>query len=193
MAFPTVLQKANRHAPIIACVLVIVLSGLYVAAQIRDWLRMVRTPPAYTAQPSQPVSTSLDLERIARIFGTPATQAQLPVASRSSLSLHGSFVHPDPSRSTAIIQIDVQPPRLYRVGEQLQQGLILQRVYPDSIEIMRDGNVENLSFPEIRAAQPASGNDAVEQQTSQQSDLPGEVSEPPAAEAPADQPTTEDE
>jgi general secretion pathway protein C len=135
-------------------VAIIVLFGLYLASQIREWLQLTQTPPAATAESSQPAGVAPDLQRMESLFGTPvsAGQSYIPGASGSDLTLLGSFVHADPARSTAIVQLSGQPPQLYRIEQELESGVRLHNVHPDRVEILRNGRIESLYFPSVRSA-----------------------------------------
>lgn len=155
MASPAALQKVRQHAPLIVSAVIVVLFGFYLAGQIRTWLLLTQAPAAATADSDQPAGVAPDLQRMESLFGTPATAGQ-PYApggvSSSNLTLLGSFVHADPARSTAIIQLSGQPPQLYRVEQELESGVRLHSVHPDKVEILRGGRVESLYFPSIRSA-----------------------------------------
>lgn len=151
LAFPAALQRVRPLAPLIVSAVVVVLFGLYLAMQISDWLELVSEPTERPAGETQPAGVVPDLQRMSSLFGTPPSAAYTPEATNTDLTLLGSFVHADPSRSTAIVQLAGSPPRLYRVGEELQPGLSLESVHPDRVEIQRGGRIENLFFPTTRA------------------------------------------
>lgn len=151
LAFPAALQRIRPHAPILVSALVVVVFGLYLAAQVADWLQLIREPAEQPVGEAQPVGVVPDLQRMSTLFGTPANSAYTPDTAHSDLTLLGSFVHADPARSTAIVQLSGSPPQLYRVGEELQSGLSLKSVHPDRVEIQRNGRIENLFFPTTRA------------------------------------------
>jgi len=153
LASPAALQNVRQHAPVIVSAVIVVLFGLYLAGQVREWLQLTRAPAAATANSSQPAGVAPDLQRMESLFGTPATAGQpyASEASNSDLTLLGSFVHADPARSTAIIQLSGQPPQLYRIEQELESGVRLHSVHPDRVEIMRGGRVESLYFPSVRS------------------------------------------
>lgn len=155
LASPAALQKFRQHAPLIVSAAIVVLFGFYLAGQIRTWLQLTQAPAAATTDSNQPAGVVPDLQRMESLFGTPATtagQRYSPDASSSDLTLLGSFVHADPARSTAIIQLSGQPPQLYRVEQELESGVRLHSVHPDRVEILRGGRVESLYFPSVRSA-----------------------------------------
>ncbi|MFL9812492.1 secretion protein [Stutzerimonas sp. VN223-3] len=134
----------------IASAAIVVLFGLYLAGQISGWLQLTQAPPTIAADSSQPAGVAPDLQRMESLFGTPASQGYAPSTTSSDLTLLGSFVHADPARSTAIIQLSGQP-RLYRIDEQLESGVALHSVHPDRVEIQRGGQIESLYFPSTRS------------------------------------------
>lgn len=202
LAFPTALHKANRHAPLIASAVIVVLFGLYLAGRINDWLQLERTPPAPVAGNSQPAGVAPDIQRMESLFGAPPQQAHTSTFSGSELALHGSFVHADPQRSTAIIQRAGQTPQLYRIGEELEPGLSLHSVHPDRIEVLREGRIESLHFPSTRSAS-AMTDYSEEAMPAEQPDPQAQLLDSlrqqmegvatPTENAPADQLSTEDD
>lgn len=206
LAFPTALHKANRHAPLIASAVILLLFGLYLAGRINDWLQLERTPPTAASSNSQPADIAPDIQRMESLFGAPPERTNTSTFSGSELTLHGSFVHADPIRSTAIVQRAGQPPQLYRIGEELEPGLSLHSVYPDRVDVLRDGQIETLLFPSTRSASaltdyseqamPAEQPDPQVQMLQQQLDALHQQTggnTAPTEDAPADQPATEDD
>ncbi|WP_019342775.1 type II secretion system protein N [Stutzerimonas stutzeri] len=153
MASPAALQRVRQYAPLIISAVIVVLFGLYLAGQIMAWLQLSQTPATAMSDKSQPTGAAPDLERMERLFGSPASSGQsyMPGESSSDLTLLGSFVHADPARSTAIIQLSSQPPQLYRVDQEIEQGVRLYSVHPDRVEIKRGGRIESLQFPTVRS------------------------------------------
>ncbi len=152
MAAPAALQRLRQHAPLILSAAIVVLFALYLADQISDWRALTREPVTSAVDAGNPAGAAPDLSRMETLFGTPTGQAYTPDASNSDLTLLGSFVNADPARSTAIIQLDGNPPQLYRVDQELEQGVRLHSVMPDSVEILRGGRIESLHFPTTRTA-----------------------------------------
>lgn len=91
----------------------------------------------------------MDLERLEPLFGPTATARTNgpPPATNLGITLLGSFVHVDPQRSSAIIQLSGGKPRRYGIGEEIQTGIRLHAVYRERVELERNGRLENLSFP----------------------------------------------
>ncbi len=152
MAAPAALQRLRQHAPLILSAAIVVLFALYLAGQISAWRALTREPVTNAVDAGNPAGAAPDLSRMETLFGTPTGQAYTPDASNSDLTLLGSFVNANPARSTAIIQLDGNPPQLYRVDQELEQGVRLHSVMPDSVEILRGGRVESLQFPTTRSA-----------------------------------------
>lgn len=154
MASPVALHKVRQKAPLIVGAVIVVLFGLHLADQISEWLQLTQAPAAVTANSGQPAGVAPDLSRMERLFGAPesADQNYAPAASSSDLTLLGSFVHADPDRSTAIIQLNGQQPQLYRVEQEVESGVRLHSVHPDRVEILRSGRIESLYFPSVRSA-----------------------------------------
>jgi general secretion pathway protein C len=79
-------------------------------------------PPAPNASPADPAA-------VARLLGaTPTAAATAPVASLSSrFSLLGIVAEAD-GGGAALISVDGKPPKPYRVGAAVDEGLVLQSV-----------------------------------------------------------------
>lgn len=208
MAAPAALQRLRQHAPLILSAAIVVLFALYLADQISDWRALTREPVTSAVDAGNPAGAAPDLSRMETLFGTPTGQAYTPDASNSDLTLLGSFVNADPARSTAIIQLDGNPPQLYRVDQELEQGVRLHSVMPDSVEILRGGRIESLHFPTTRTAaivpdnltdysdpaQQAQPDPQAEMLQQQMEALRQQVegSESPPDTPPSDEPPTED-
>ena len=153
MASPAAMQKVRQYAPLVVSAVVVVLFGLYLAGQIMTWLKLTQTPPAAMLDDRQAAGAAPDLERMEQLFGSPPStgQSYRPGESSSNLTLLGSFVHADPARSTAIIQLSSQPPQLYRIDQELESGVRLYSVHPDRVEVKRGDRIESLFFPSVRS------------------------------------------
>ena len=160
LASPAALQKFRQHAPLIVSVAIVVLFGFYLAGQISAWLQLTQPAPAESTDNTQPAGVAPDLRRMENLFGTPASSGQNYATGESSsnLTLLGSFVHADPSRSKAIIQLSGAPPQLYQIEQELETGLRLHSVHPDRVEVVRGGRIENLYFPSVRSASAVQNN-----------------------------------
>lgn len=63
------------------------------------------------------------------------------------MTLLGSFVHARGERSSAIIAVSGRPPRLFKTGEQLLNGVTLSEVQPDRVILSRSQSRDALYFP----------------------------------------------
>jgi len=160
LASPAALQKVRQHAPLILSAAIVVLFGFYLAGQIGAWMQLTQPAPAASADNAQPAGVAPDLQRMEGLFGSPASSSQNYAAGESSsnLTLLGSFVHADPAKSKAIIQVSGSPPQLFQIEQQLDTGLRLHSVHPDRVEIARGGRIETLHFPSVRSASAIQDN-----------------------------------
>lgn len=151
MASP-VQQRFRQFAPLAVSAVIVVLFGLYLAAQVSDWLRLTRAPTESLPASEPATGSAPDLSRMELLFGTPPVSLDYaPQASSTSLTLLGSFVHSDPAKSTAIIRVGGNPPQLYRVDDELEPGVRLQGVHADRIDLQRGDTPESLFFPAERS------------------------------------------
>ncbi|MFC3607103.1 type II secretion system protein N [Stutzerimonas tarimensis] len=127
---------------------VLCLFFILIGWQLNAWMELTRSSRDATNRPIPSIDTIPDLERLGVLFGTPhIAESDVTFDGESDMVLHGSFVHADPQRSSAIIQHGPEAPRLFRPGDALSSGLRLQGVYADRIEILRNGRAEVLRFP----------------------------------------------
>jgi general secretion pathway protein C len=119
------------------------------AWQTADWLRLLRTPVQLSDSDAPAALAAPELERIVPLFGTSAAVRgdAPPPPTNLRLTLLGSFVHEDPQRSSAIIQREGGKPQRYVLGNELDSGIRLHAVYPDRVELERNGRLETLPFP----------------------------------------------
>lgn len=152
MASP-VQHRFRRYAPLALSAVIVALFGFYLAVQANDWLQLTRAPTETLASSEPPTGTAPDLARMELLFGTPASSPMYApqAATSSNLTLLGSFVHSDPAKSTAIIQVGGNPPQLYRINDELEPGVRLQGVHADRIDVQRGDNPESLFFPTQRS------------------------------------------
>lgn len=95
-----------------------------------------------------------------RLFGEPRPppQASSEQALPSSMTLVGSFVHAQGERSSAIIAVSGRPPRLFKTGEQLVNGVILSEVQSNHVILSRGQSRDPLFFPDaLKAATRSAG------------------------------------
>ncbi|EXF47160.1 secretion protein XcpP [Pseudomonas sp. BAY1663] len=152
MSLPGKLRNYRPPVPWIISALLLCAFAVYLAMQIQHGLHLVRaSAPTGGGEQAFGNFARPDLQRLETLFGSAApAPGYAPSASDIGLTLRGSFVHAEPQRSSAIIQLEGQPPRLYWQGEALDSGISLHAVYPDRVEILRNGHVETLHFPQVR-------------------------------------------
>ncbi len=143
---------APRRAPAVLAVLLWLAAGLSVGYWVLQALgRSPLTPLAATAAlPEAPEAAAL-----ARVLGaTPQAAAVVagpvaapPLSSRYQLI---GVVADRADGGAALIAIDGQPPRPYRVGAALEGGVVLQAVHRRSVRLAPSGNGQafELSLPE---------------------------------------------
>ncbi len=92
-----------------------------------------------------PLSSKVMAERavVLRLFGgaNPVNLAAAPVAALSNIGVHGVYAGRYGRSGFAILVLDGKPVSAV-VGHEFAPGMVLQRVYPDSVEILRGGQVE---------------------------------------------------
>lgn len=151
MPAPGAPRRLLRRAPTLVGAALILLMSISLAWQAADWLRLLRTPPQVTAVNPQAALATPPLERLEPLFGPTGSASDAPPPATSlRLTLLGSFVHVDPSRSSAIIQREGSKPRRYSIGDELDNGIYLHAVYRDRVELKRQGRLESLPFPSKR-------------------------------------------
>ncbi|WP_120996377.1 type II secretion system protein N [Stutzerimonas urumqiensis] len=154
MPRPGSLQNYQRHAPLVAATLLLCLFAVYLAWQVMQWMALMAAAETAGTDAVQATGAAPDLARLEQLFGPPpASQAggALP-ASDLNLTLHGSFVHADPARSSAIIEQSGKPPERYSPGDEITSGVRLERVLPDRVELSKDGRQQVLAFPTSRSS-----------------------------------------
>jgi general secretion pathway protein C len=152
----------SLQAPLLLAIVLLLGTAVHLAWRGSAWLNLLRSEPVVALPRPQAPITSVAPPQLANLFGLPPRAAPVaPPATTLRLTLHGSFVHPDPARSSAIIQRDGGPARRQTVNSQLDPGVRLHAVYPDRVEIDRNGQLETLPFPRRRQALAGSGVSAV--------------------------------
>ncbi|HTN31485.1 MAG TPA: type II secretion system protein N [Pseudomonas sp.] len=147
----------SLQAPLLLAIALLLGTAVHLAWRSAAWLNLLRSEPVIAIPRPQAPVASLAPQQLAKLFGLPPRAAPVaPPATTLRLTLHGSFVHPDPARSSAIIQRDGGPAKRQTVNSQLEPGVRLHAVYPDRVEIERNGQLETLPFPRYR--QTLSGN-----------------------------------
>jgi general secretion pathway protein C len=101
-----------------------------VAASAVYW-GMKLSSGAGTAPPAPParIAPATDPVAIARLLGSAPTAAAPAPALSSRFSLQGVVAGPD-GAGAALIAVDGKPPKPFRVGASIEEGLVLQSVEP---------------------------------------------------------------
>lgn len=147
ISLPFIGTRLPIQAPMLLGVALVILLSLSLAWQTREAMQLLHSSsPPLSQNASQPAPAA-DPVSLLPLFGTPAKTNSAPPTTNLRLSLLGSFVHPDSQRSSAIIRKDDGKPQRFRVGDNVQDGIRLHAVYPDRIELERQGHLETLSFP----------------------------------------------
>lgn len=149
---PFIGTRLPAQAPLLLGTALVILLSLSLAWQTHQAMQLLHasTPPL-SQSASQPVAAA-DPVSLLPLFGTPAKTNSAPPTTNLRLSLLGSFVNPDSQRSSAIIRKDDGKPQRFRVGDNVQDGIRLHAVYPDRIELERQGHLETLGFPRRASA-----------------------------------------
>ena len=161
MAFSAIVHRLHRQAPLLASAAILVVFGFYLAPQIIGWLELIQATATADKRPIAAAGVDPDLQQMEGLFGIPPQMqddSQLSSVASIDITLHGGFVHAQPERSIAILQRAGGIPEVYRPGDELDNGVSLQTVYADRVEILRNGSVEALYFPTPRSA-PLSPDD----------------------------------
>jgi general secretion pathway protein C len=124
------------------------------AWQMADWLRLLRAPELPPSGQTAQQSVSAPSHSLAHLFGTnPSASAAPAPATNLRLTLQGSFVHADPTRSSAIISSAGQPPQRFSIDSEISPGVHLDAVHANHVELLRNGQREILAFPRNRSEQ----------------------------------------
>ncbi len=105
-----------------------------------------------TSRPAAPIETDPQLaaKSIANrhLFGTVLTAAAMASAP-VDIRLSGAIAaQRQGERAFALLAIEGKPPQLVREGEEVAPGVILQRVMPRQVELLRGGRTQLLTLPE---------------------------------------------
>ena len=115
-----------------------------VAATVTYWVLQINAQRAPTNLPmSAPAKNeTIDTASVARMLGAIAPKADAPVAASSRFALKG-VVSGALGQEAALIAIDNKPAMTFKVGNALEEGLILQSATPRRVSLAatRDGPV----------------------------------------------------
>ncbi|MDP9939877.1 general secretion pathway protein C [Pseudomonas sp. 3400] len=147
-------QRIKDNAPSLIGMLVLLILSVSLAWQSAELLRLVRSPVAQSLSQTAPNLEQRAQAPIAQLFGTPRQDdSGPPPATNLQLTLLGSFVHSDPQRSSAVVQRQGQSAQRYTVGMDVDNGVRLDAVYADRVELLRNGRRESLAFPRQQSGQ----------------------------------------
>jgi general secretion pathway protein C len=147
-------QRIKDNAPSLIGMLVLLILSVSLAWQSAELLRLVRSPIAQSLSQTAPNLEQRAQAPIAQLFGTPRQDdSGPPPATNLQLTLLGSFVHSDPQRSSAVVQRQGQSAQRYTVGMDVDNGVRLDAVYADRVELLRNGRRESLAFPRQQSGQ----------------------------------------
>jgi len=147
-------QRIKDNAPSLIGMLVLLILSVSLAWQSAELLRLVRSTVAQSLSQTTPSLQQRAQAPIAQLFGTPRQEdSGPPPATNLQLTLLGSFVHSDPQRSSAVVQRQGQSAQRYTVGMDVDNGVRLNAVYADRVELLRNGRRESLAFPRQQSGQ----------------------------------------
>lgn len=135
---PTNRWPALRWAAPVAIALAAIASFTWQALELRDWL----TQPAFAPAPvAIPERHSVDMNpAMDRLFGAKSEAAR----NEQRLRLRASFVHSDPSRSSALIIVDNDRPRRLLQGDEVMPGMRLSAIHHDHVQLAHAGQLQSV-------------------------------------------------
>lgn len=150
MESPAALQNSSRRGPALVAGVLWLAAGLSAGYWV---LQALGRSPVTPLPVSAPSSIQVDSLAVARLLGAqPVASASptAPVATGTQYNLLG-VVAASAAGGAALIGINGQPPRPYRVGASLEGGLVLQAVSRRSVRLgasMNGPATVELSLPE---------------------------------------------
>lgn len=154
MESPAALQNTSRRGPALVAGLLWLAAGLSAGYWV---LQAMGRSPVTPLPVSAPSPIQVDSLAVARVLGAqPVASASptVPVATGTQYNLLG-VVAASAAGGAALIGINGQPPRPYRVGAALEGGLVLQAVSRRSVRLgasMGGPATVELTLPESVAA-----------------------------------------
>src|SRR5690606_21294705 len=112
---------------------------LAVAAGVGLWGALLLAPRPAAAPPAlaSGPAPGQDISPVANWFGGGSVRLRVAVVGLISSGEHGA----------ALLSINGEPAKAYRVGQSLAQGVTLSAVTPQGVSIDQDGIVEDVSIP----------------------------------------------
>jgi general secretion pathway protein C len=151
LPFPSAQRWLLPRAPSLLAVLIIILMSASLAWQSLDWRRLLQAPISPRNNQEQAAVSPTQVSLLPLFASVTAPDNSVAPTTNLRLMLMGSFVHADPTRSSAIITLEGGKAKRYMVGSQLSEGVLLHAVYRDRVELKRNGRLETLAF-KLRAA-----------------------------------------
>lgn len=153
MESPAALQGNSRRGPAVLAGLLWLAAGLSAGYWVLQALGRSPVTPVAVAPPS---AIQVDTVAVARVLGAQpqAAAAAAPVATGTQYNLLG-VVAASAAGGAALIAVNGQPPRPYRVGASLEGGLVLQAVSRRSARLgpsMAGPTTVELALPESPGA-----------------------------------------
>lgn len=149
----TFMPRLSANAPILTSGCLLAVFGVSITLQGAELLRLVRTPATLSTNAAIPTVTPRSEASTSQLFGVhqPADSGP-PPATNLQLTLLGSFVHRDSQRSSALIRRQGYPEQRYTTGDEIDNGVRLDAVHADRVELLRNGRRESLAFPEQKTS-----------------------------------------
>lgn len=129
------------HRPITCTLFLAMCSSLIV--QLVDLRDLLDEPPKASIAPEVNSARMLDTHT-ATLFGSPPPRQFTPQSQH--IRLLACFVQTDSRHSIALLTLDDQRPRRVREGEEIAEGLYLQRIEERRIVVSRQGQSSTLSL-----------------------------------------------
>lgn len=145
---------------------------------LAQWTWLVLTPKAKRATVDATLlSTPAAANAIfsSHLFGRVSGESSAPESQSvtfSNLKLHGVFAAIGSLPAFAILSVDGKPDQPVKGGMEIAPGVVLAAVYPDRVEVRRNGVVERLNL-ESKAAGPSGVAKDVDFRLNVQSRSPG--------------------
>lgn len=142
----------SRALPWLAAAGVLSALSVHLIEQGRAWFELAQEAHNVAPQASQNTAQTQPITPLLALFKGPQSSAAASTASTLPIRLQASFVSPNSEQSRAVLYIEGGKPQRYAVGDQIQNGLFLQAIFRDHVELKNQGRTENLGFPHLRTA-----------------------------------------
>ena len=148
---------------------------------LAQWTWLVFAPKVKSAPgEATPLSApaAADMVLASHLFGRASAESSAPESQPVTffnMKLHGVFAAIGSLPAFAILSVDGKPDQPVKVGTEIAAGVVLSAVYPDRVEVRRNGVVERINL-ETRAAGPSGVAKDVDFRLNVQSRAPGNYS-----------------